>query len=302
MRTTLQFPKTTLLDLIDPTDEELQKLREEFRIRLADMETVLTGPHRPELSANTRYIFLAFNVPVEQEQAGASKIFIHEVDFFIFPNTLAILRRQEIPPLERLLGRWKESPETLKDFGPDYLLFRIINALNIYMVPVVKRLGATIESLDQEIFFARPQKILNELSNLRRNLVLLHTSIRPSISIFQTIANQKVPGFSPRFRARWEDVLIHYHTVFDQIEDYRELIEGLAIANETLISFRTNEVIKILTYFSLIFLPPTLLASIYGMNVPLPFAHRGEIFFALLAIMGASIFALHLFFKKRGWL
>jgi magnesium transporter len=86
------------------------------------------------------------------------------------------------------------------------------------------------------------------------------------------------------------------------LEDHRDVVEGLSDTADTLLSHRINEVIKILTIISVVMLPLTLLAGIYGMNVMLPLAHSPWAFPFVLALMVLITTGMLFYFKRRGWL
>ncbi len=100
----------------------------------------------------------------------------------------------------------------------------------------------------------------------------------------------------------WSNILDHLQKIWDRLEDNKELIEGISRSYESLLSIRTNEVIKVLTIFTAILLPLTLLASIYGMNVPLPFHDNVHTFTAIMVIMLGVVIAMMIYFKSRDWL
>ena len=101
----------------------------------------------------------------------------------------------------------------------------------------------------------------------------------------------------------WSNILDHLQKIWDRLEDNRELIEGISVSNESLLTARTNEIIKVLTMFSAIILPLTLIASLYGMNIiGLPFASEPGALLIIALVMLILAFGMVFVFKYKNWL
>jgi magnesium transporter len=136
----------------------------------------------------------------------------------------------------------------------------------------------------------------------RRNIVVFETMIKPALPIFGDLEKGKYKELNGEMVQYWSNILDHLQKIWDRLEDNKELIEGISRSHESLVSSRTNEIIKVLTMFTAILLPLTLVASIYGMNVPLPGQHNVESFPILMALMLGLAIGMTFFFKYRDWL
>ena len=133
-------------------------------------------------------------------------------------------------------------------------------------------------------------------------MILLNTIFKPQLRLFQKFESGQIEGYAENMEEYWGNILDYYQKMWDMIEDYEELIEGLSKTFDSMQSNRTNEIMKALTLISSILLPLTFIASLYGMNVKLPIGNHINAFWmlmgAMLVISGSFIFM----FKRKKWM
>ena len=187
------------------------------------------------------------------------------------------------------------------------LFYKILDDFVEAMLPLIDKFGAEIDSIDKQIFAAHSKHIqskfifLEKITILRRNLLVSQTILKPEINIITEMETGKIIFFGNNMAVYWSDVLDHLKKFSDQLENYRFLIEGLSIAEETLVSYKINEVIKVFTVFTVFLMPPTLLASIYGMNIFLPIQYHPLAFWIMLALMAVIEVAMFVYFRIKKW-
>ncbi|PKP42451.1 MAG: hypothetical protein CVT95_12515 [Bacteroidetes bacterium HGW-Bacteroidetes-12] len=148
----------------------------------------------------------------------------------------------------------------------------------------------------------KAKKTIEEILITRKNLILLNTIFKPQLRLFHKFESGEIKGFVDNMEDYWGNILDYYQKIWDMVEDYEELIKGFSQTFDSLLTNRTSEIMKILTIFSATLLPLTFLASLYGMNVSLPFAQDPFVFSMLSAIMIIIVGLLLLYFKKNKWL
>jgi len=136
----------------------------------------------------------------------------------------------------------------------------------------------------------------------RRNIISLNTTFKPQLRFFQKIESGEIPGFASNMEEYWGHILDYYQKMWDMIEDYQEMIEGLSKTFDSLQTNKTNEIMRLLTFFSTVLLPLTLVASLYGMNIRLPFQDDPHSFWYLAFVEAVIVALLILFFKRKKWL
>ena len=130
----------------------------------------------------------------------------------------------------------------------------------------------------------------------------MNTAFKPQLRLFQKFESGVIKGFTPGLEDYWGNTLDSYQKMWDSIEDYQELIQGLALTFDSLQANKTNEIMKVLTVFSTVLLPLTFITGLYGMNVRLPKQNNPYSFTVLIVGMLLLIVALLFYFKKRKWI
>ena len=136
---------------------------------------------------------------------------------------------------------------------------------------------------------------------IRRDVINFRRIIKPQIPVIASLEHKEMPFLQEELEAYFGDMADHVAKIWDILEDYKEVIEGLADTNDSLTSYRLNEVMKILTTISVIMLPLTLVSGIYGMNIPLPVQEHPLAFAIIMGIMMAIAVGMLAYFRRRGW-
>lgn len=186
--------------------------------------------------------------------------------------------------------------------GPVFLAYHIIDALVDSCFPIINDISTTIDDIDKKLEDPQSEKTLESIPLTRRNIVVLHTMIKPIIPLFRQIEEGKYRELNGDMQPLWGNVLDHLLKIWDRLEDNQELLEGISVSNESFLTSKTNEIIKVLTIFSAIILPLNLLASIYGMNIRgLPVAEDQFVFILLLILMFGISAGMLIVFKLKRW-
>jgi magnesium transporter len=182
-----------------------------------------------------------------------------------------------------------------------HLLYRITDRLIDYCLPITYKIMENLERVEHDIFDTRGRGTVIELSELRRDIISYRRVIWPMRAVVGTLG-QKTQQFTREdLEVFWGDLVDHVDKIWDILDECKEIVEGLKDTNDSLYSHRTNEVIRILTIISTTMLPLTLVASVYGMNIPLPGESRELSFAIILAIMVVVIGIMLAFFRHRRW-
>mgnify|MGYP001594049694 CR=1 FL=1 len=187
--------------------------------------------------------------------------------------------------------------------GIPFLFYSLADQLVDYCLTILDKTGKDIENVDNQILTLPNEEVVAKISLIRRNVVLFHTMIKPTIPLFQNLEEGKVQRLNKELTQFWGSLLNHLNRIVDGLDDARELVEGISVSTESVLSLRTNQVIKILTIFSAILFSWTFITGIYGMNiVGLPFAQEPFVFSAILLVMAAIGIVMIIFFKARRWI
>lgn len=300
---TLSYKNYRWLNLENPSNEELEYLKEEFPFHPLNLEDYQTKTQSPKLDLYRHYTLFVFDFPYLDE--NTKQIVVSEIDFFLGEDYLVVLHEEKLPLLKELFNRCLENKKTLQRFlgkGPLFLLYRLTDLLIDTCFPLLDKLSVKTEEIDKEVLGGGGRDVLGEISLQRRNIIVFQTMVKPTLPIFEKLEKGGIDRLNNEMQNYWSNILDHLEKIWERLEDLRELNEGLSATYESLLTYRTNEVIKILTIFSAIMLPLTLIASIYGMNiVELPLAHHPWAVFFITTLMIILSGAMLAYFKLRGW-
>ncbi len=282
------------------TEESLNFLKNNFKFHELDIDDVASYQQRPKIDSYKDYVFFVIHLPSFEE----GRIKMREVDFFVGKDYVITVTSKQYSPLDELFAKMEESSaiqEKLFNGGPQFLFYNILDKFISSIFPIVNQLGGDIDVIDRSLVRREMTDIISSINFMRRNLIVLQTPLKPEISIMSGMEQGKQPFFDEKMTVYWGDLLDHLRKISDQLDDYKELLEGLAISGESLISHRTNGIIKVLTIFSVIFLPLTLIASMYGMNIALPIQGQPLAFPVVVISMIAIVSLMMIYFRIKKW-
>src|SRR5215218_4765508 len=286
-----------------PGPAERAWLEEHFEFHPLDYEDVLSRNQRPKIDEYEDYLFIVLYFPVFDKTVG--RLNAAELDIFIGPDFLITLPNTPIPPVEYLFERCRSSDEArggLFGKGSGYLLYKIVDDAFDYCFPMLRKMGNKLERIEEEIFEGRGEEIVRDISNAKQEIINFRKIIRPQRLVLRDLERTKQRYLADDLEIYFDDINDASERIWDMLENYKEVVEALEDTNESVISHRVNEVLKVLTAFSVVILPLTLLASLFGMNVELPFDSGVGAFWTILGVMLVVLIAMVGYFRRRGFL
>lgn len=302
---TIDFGNVHWYHVIDPSEKDYNYLLEEFEFHPLDIEDCRSVNQRPKIDEYDDYYFLILHFPYFDRSNQFVRI--REVKIFWGKDYIVTIGKAHWV-VKKLFKEMQEKQnngtldtETLAG-SSDSLLYNILDRLMVETFTLISHIGGSVDALNYDIFTMRTQKVLEQMSITRKNLIALNTTFRPQLRVFHKFESGGIKGYTEDMEGYWGDILDQYQKMFDMVEDYGELIEGLSQTFDSLQTNKTNEIIKILTILSTIMLPLTVISSIYGMNVPLPFQNNIWSFLAITVVMIVVVIIFLLYFRKKHWL
>jgi magnesium transporter len=286
-----------------PGPSEHAWLEEHFDFHPLAHEDVRSRNQRPKIDEYPAYTLIILNFPVFDKAVG--RLNAGEVDIFIGPDFLITLPNVRLSPLEYLFERCRaseEQRETLFSQGPGYLLYKIVDDSIDYCFPMLRKMGNKLERVENEIFEGRSEEVVRDISNVKQEIINFRTVVRPQRPVLRDLERTKQRYLAGELEIYFEDVVDASERIWDMLETFKEKVEALEDTNESVLSHRTNDVVRVLTAASLVILPLTLVASIWGMNVEVP--GEGDLTAFWLIILGMTLMLTGLvaYFRKRRWL
>jgi magnesium transporter len=233
----------------------------------------------------------------------AGGIASEQVSLFLGKNFVLSFQERLDNSFDPVLARIREGKGRSRTAGPDHLTYALIDAVIDGYFPVLERYGEQLESLEDDIV-GRPGRFFEQIHEMRHGLLSLRRAAWPLRETMNTLYREPIPLIDEEERIYLRDCYDHMVQIIDLLENYRDVASGLMEVYLSSIGNRTNEIMKVLTIISAVFIPLTLIAGVYGMN----FKHMPELewrwgypYFAYgLMILVAAI--LLIYFRVKGWL
>jgi magnesium transporter len=293
----------TWIHLDRPTQEEASQLAERFGWHPLDVEDVLSKRQRPKIDEYADYRFVVLHFPVYDKAVG--RLNAAELDVFIGPDYLVTLPAVELLPVTRLFQRSADDEELrdqLFSKGSGYLLYHVLDDLFDYCFPILDKIGYKLDRIEDEMFEGRSEEIVRDLSNIKQEIISYRKIIKPERSTLRLL-ERNVERFLPEeLELYFDDIVDAAERIWDLLDNYKEVVEALEDTNESVISHRQNDVLRLLTIFSVTMLPLTVLTGLFGMNVEFPGEGTHEAFWLVLGLLVAALVSMVAFFRYKRWL
>src|SRR5438128_6066851 len=291
------------LDALDP--ESVNELRARFGWHPLDVEDVLSKRQRPKIDdyAEEGYLFGVLHFPAYDK--AVQRLNAAELDFFLGPDYLVTMPNVELLPVTRLFTRCQEDERFREQHfkkGSGRLLYEVLDDLFDYCFPILDKIAYKLDSIEDDIEDRRSEEIVTDISKVKQEIISYRKIIKPQRPALRLL-ERHIERFLPEeLELYFDDLVDASERIWDLLDNYKEVVEALESTNESVISHRQNDVLRILTVFSVILLPLTLISGIFGMNVLFPGEHTHEAFWAIVGLMVTVIVGMIGFFKYKRWL
>jgi len=296
---TVTWGELTWVNIEGPTELETKYLAKHYPFDPLVLDDCLSRIERPKIDEYKEYLFLVFHFPVFRKEVRVTAP--GQLSVFIGDNYLVTLHKGELKPLVKLFKECqidKESRQEHFRYGSGYLLYQIIDRLVDYCFPILNKIVANIEQVEDNIFDVKGN-IIREISMLRRDIIAFRRILWPMRAVIASL-EPKIRRFSNMdMGVYFGDTVDHVDRIWDALDEYKEVIEGLNDTHDSLAASHTNQTMRIVTIIATILLPLSVVASIYGMNIPLPLQNSPYSFLIVSAIMLTIIGGMLLFFRRK---
>jgi magnesium transporter len=286
-----------------PRPQHRAWLEERFDFHPLDYEDVFSRNQRPKIDEYDDYLFIVLHFPRYDKQVG--RLNAAELDIFVGPDYVITLPNEPIQPIEYLFERCRKNDEVRHQVfskGAGYLLYKIVDDCVDAGFPMLRKMGNKLERLEDDIFEGASSKIVRDISNAKQEIINFRKIVRPQRPVFRDLERTKARYISDDLEIYFDDINDAQERVWQMLEGFKETVEALESTNESAISHRLNDVLRVLTAFSVMLLPLTLIASIWGMNVGVPGEGSLTAFWIIIGSMVVLLGGLVGYFRHRGFL
>lgn len=297
---------------IDGLDTEiLRLLGSRFNLHPLALEDVLDTGQRPKVELYDGYLFIVVKMLyLDQDKQMCGE----QVSMFLGKNFLITLQEEaDFDVFEPVRARIRAAKPTIRKLGADYLAYALLDSIIDHYYPVLESIGAGIETVEDLLVDQPTESPVGELHHYKRTLTQVRRFIWPVRDVISSLLHEESGLVNKATKVYIRDCYDHTVQLMDLVESYRDVLSGLMELYLSSVSIRTNEIMKVLTVVSSIFIPLTFIVGIYGMNFEhevdgkkLPW-NMPELFqpfgypAVMLFMLGLAIFQL-IYFKKRHWI
>ena len=294
----------------------VEQIGREFSIHPLVLEDILNTVQRPKFEEYDDYLFIVLRVPyspaAEPGEKGRKALHsgqeMHEISFeqvslVCGKDWVLSFVESERPLFTSVRDRVLSGKGRLRGLGSDFLTYALLDVIVDQYFVVLEDLSEAIEFLDEELVRQPGPTLLRQIHAFKRQMLFLHKAVWPVREIAGTFERCGSRLCSPETGPYLRDVYDHTIQVIDTVETYRDLVSGMLDIYLSSVSYRLNEVMKVLTVISTLFIPLTFLVGVYGMN----FDYMPELrwqygYFALWTVMGGVAFGMLRYFRRKRWL
>jgi magnesium transporter len=279
----------------------LRVLGERFNLHPLALEDVLDTGQRPKVEQYDDYLFIvAQMLYLDHERIMCAE----QVSMFLGKTFLITLQEEgEFDVFEPVRGRIRAGGGQMRKSGADYLAYALLDSIIDHYYPVLESVGKNVDQIEDDLVenpLARP---LSGMHEHKRTLTSIRRLVWPMRDVINSLLHDETGFVRSDTKLFLRDCYDHTVQLMDLVESYRDVLSGLMEITISSIGLRTNEIMRVLTVVTAIFIPLTFIAGVYGMN----FAHMPELaqpygYFACLLFMLLVATGQILYFKKRGWL
>lgn len=288
-----------------PTGLEQAWLEEHFDFHPLDLEDVRSRNQRPKIDEYAGYLFIVLHFPVFDKAVG--RLGAGELDLFVGPDYLISIPNQPLQPVEYLFERCRTKEDLREQYfskGSGYLLYRIVDDSFDYCFPMLRKIGNKLDVVEEEIFSGRGREVVRDISNVKQEIINFRKIVRPQRKVLRDLERTKQRFLAPDLDLEiyFDDIVDASERIWDMLENYKEVVEALGDTNESVIGHRVNDILRVLTAISVVVLPLTLIASLWGMNVGVPGEGGDGTFWAIVGAMVVLLVGMLGYFRRRRWL
>lgn len=276
----------------------LERIAREFGLHSLAMEDVVHPLQRPKVEDYDQHVFVVLRVP-----SGGETFASEQVSLFLGRGFVVTFMERPTEIFSPVLHRMRIDQSPIRLRKADYLAYALIDAMIDSYFPLLEGYGERLEALEDDVLFRPDPQQIETIHATKQQLMAIRSAIWPMRDLLSTLMREDSTRVSVATRLYLRDVQDHTLQLFDMIETYREIASGLVDIHLSSQANTTNEVVRVLTLISTVFIPLTFIVGVYGMNFDyMPELHWRWGYPAVMLGMGAIAAGLAFWFRRKGWL
>jgi len=297
----IEYENLKWIDIVKPGEQEANFLERQFGFHPLIVEEVKTPTYHPLVESYGAYLFLILHFP--NFNFDNQQIQNIEIDFLVTKDILVTVRYQDFSDFDAIFSTIENNPGQYLNKTTGHLFHAIVKRLFNKTFPELDRVKEAIDKTEEEIFKRFDEHIIEEIAYIKHEIIDFIRALKPQKSVWESSPEILLDFWGERLKPYISDLIADYNRTLHFAETHKEVVDSLHLTSSSLLDNKRNYVIKILTVFTAILLPLSLIASIYGMNlVHLPLANDPRAFWWFLWGMILITVGAVTWLKKNKWI
>lgn len=301
----IQNEKISWINITAPSNKDMIRLKQKFDISFSVLNEFIPPLKRSKLEEYRDYLFVVIHFPIFNRKKRVTESV--ELDMILFKNTLITGYSGQFPELKQLFDRCTSDDHIKNAFMKNsavYLSFKMMDFLIDSRLPMLDHIDDNISNVETGIFNGNERKMVSEIAIIKHDIISFRRIIKPQRVVLESLSRVYPKITYENLSRQASEVIGSNIKVWNTLENHKEMIEALEHTNESLLSYKLNDTMKILTAFSVIVLPLSLMANMFGMNITngMPFAESPVGFWIVFLMMMIATTFLIVFFRYKKWL
>ena len=281
--------------------ELLQQIGKKYDIHPLVLEDIVNTNQPPKIEEFEDYVFVIFKMLMYDSEE--KKLFADHISIVLKDDLVISFQETHQPYFDPVLKRLENPKARLRKFGADYLLYGLLDLIVDHYFVAIEMMEDQFESIEDAVMNEPHHAHVEDIHRLKRQVIAFRKAVRPLREVVNLLSAEEITLMTESISVYLRDLYDHTIQVADSLEALRDLATGLMDTYLSQVSNRMNEVMKVLTIMSTIFIPLGFLAGLYGMNFQyMPELQFRYSYFILLGFMAIAIIGMILFFRHKKWI
>ena len=281
--------------------EIMEEIVKGFQLDKLVIANVMDTQTRPRVQEFSNCIFLSIKMLQHNEKNDS--ITVENLSLIITDSVIISFQEKKGDVFEPVRERIRNQRKRIRNSGTDYLAFALLDIVIDNYIYIISTLGDKIEGLEESLLLDPKKSVIDDINSYKRELNFLRKNINPAKEMILSLSKMESEFIAENTYVYYKELLENINQATESSDSYREILSDQLNIYHTTISSRLNDIMKFLTVFSVIFIPLTFIAGIYGTNFDvLPELHFKYSYFVMLGVMLVLAIGMLIYFKRKKWL
>ena len=281
--------------------EVMEEIVKGFELDKLVIANVMDTQTRPRVQEFSNCIYLSIKMLQHNEKNDS--ITVENLSLIITDSVLISFQEKKGDVFEPVRERIRNQRKRIRNSGTDYLAFALLDIVIDNYIYIISNLGDKIEGLEESLLLDPKKSVIDNINSYKRELNFLRKNINPAKEMILSLSKMESEFIAENTYVYYKELLENINQATESSDSYREILSDQLNIYHTTISSRLNDIMKFLTVFSVIFIPLTFIAGIYGTNFDvLPELHYKYSYYVMLGVMLVLAIAMLIYFKRKKWL